>query len=40
MRKGGKTATGENQWEGASDRPAVTRTDRCPVVKFPCEVRR
>ncbi len=40
MRKGGKTATGENQWGGASDRPAVTRTDRCEVAKFPGEVRR
>lgn len=40
MRKGGKTATGENQWGGASGRPAVTRTDRSPVTKFPGEVRR
>lgn len=40
MRKGGKTATGENLWGGASDRPAVTRTDRCEVTKFPGEVGR
>jgi len=38
MRKGGKTATGENLWGGASDRPAVTRNDRRRVAKFPGEV--
>lgn len=36
----GKTATGENLWGGASDRPTATRTDRPLAAKFPPEVRR
>ncbi|CAD2261545.1 hypothetical protein PSEUDT2_04171 [Stutzerimonas stutzeri] len=40
MRKVGKTATGENLWGGASDRPTVTGNDRRLPAKFPDEVRR
>ncbi len=35
----GKTATGENLWGGASDRPTATPNDRHPTRKFPAEVR-
>lgn len=37
MLKEGKTATGENLWGGASDRPTATRTDPGMPAKFPCE---
>jgi len=40
MRKGGKTATGENLWGGASDRPTATGNDLGTAVKFPCEAGR
>lgn len=40
MREGGKTATGENLWGGASDRPTATGNDRGATVKFPCEAHR
>lgn len=34
----GKTATGENLWGGASDRPTATGNDRPLAAKFPPEV--
>jgi len=37
MRERGKTATGENQWGGASVRPTATGNDMAPAMKFPCE---